>query len=63
MEVMEVQDTRDDASLEAVASVGGDDFAAEDDGYDDGYDGEDPEEEDAPEDQANRVVHLEQALR
>ena len=60
--VTEVQDTRDDASLELVPSVGGDDFAA-DDGYDDGYDGEDPEEEDAPEDQANRVVHLEQALR
>ena len=58
----QAQDTRDDASLELVPSVGGDDFAA-DDGYDDGYDGEDPEEEDAPEDQANRVVHLEQALR
>ena len=62
MEVMEVQDTRDDASLEAVASVGGDDFAAEDDGYDDGYDGEDPEEEEAaPEDQAKQVVNPPQA--
>ena len=59
MEVMEVQDTRDDASLEAVASVGGDDVAA-DDGYDDGYDGEDPEEEEAPEEQANHLVHPEE---
>ena len=58
----QVQDTRDDASLEPVPSVGGDDVAA-DDGYDDGYDGEDPEEEEAPIDQANRVVHLEEALR
>ena len=62
MEVMEVQDTRDDASLEAVASVGGDDFAAEDDGYNDGYDGEDlEEEEEAAEDHADHVVPLEEA--
>ena len=63
MEVMEVQDPRDDASLEPVPSVGGDDVAA-DDGYGDAYDdpGHDYEEEEAaPEDQANRVVHLEEA--
>ena len=59
------QDTRDDASLEPVPSVDGDDVAAEDDGYDDGaadWDQE-PEEEEAPVDQANQVVPLEQALR
>ena len=59
------QDTRDDASLEPVPSVGGDDVAA-DDGYDDGaadWDQDPEEEEAAPEDQANQVVHLEQALR
>ena len=43
----QAQDTRDDASLELVPSVGGDDVAAEDDGYNDGYDGEDLEEEEA----------------
>ena len=58
------QDTRDDASLEPVPSVGGDDVAA-DDGYGDGaadWD-QDPEEEEAPEDQADHVVPLEEALR
>jgi hypothetical protein len=61
MEVMEVQDPRDDASLELVPSVGGDDVAA-DDGYDDGYDGEDPEEEEAaPVNQANHLVNPPQA--
>ena len=58
------QDTRDDASLEPVPSVGGGDVAA-DDGYDDGaadWD-QDPEEEEAPEEQADQVVPLEQALR
>ena len=57
------QDTRDDASLEPVPSVDGDDVAAEDDGYDDGaadWDQE-PEEEEAPEDQADQVVPLEEA--
>jgi hypothetical protein len=58
-----VQDPRDDASLEPVPSVGGDDVAAEDDGHNDGaadWD-QDLEEEDAPEDQANRVVNPPQA--
>ena len=62
MEVMEVQDPRDDASLEPVPSVGGDDVAA-DDGYGDGaadWD-QDPEEEEAPEDHADHVVPLEEA--
>lgn len=58
----QVQDTRDDASLEPVPSVGGDDVAA-DDGYGDGaadWD-QDPEEEEAPEEQADHVVPLEEA--
>ena len=57
------QDTRDDASLEPVPSVDGDNVAAEDDGYGDGaadWD-QDPEEEEAPEDQADQVVPLEEA--
>ena len=61
----QAQDTRDDASLEPVPSVGGDDVAA-DDGYDDGaadWDQDPEEEEAAPGDQADQVVHLEQALR
>ena len=61
----QVQDTRDDASLEPVPSVDGDDVAAEDDGHNDGaadWD-QDPEEEEAPEEQADQVVPLEQALR
>ena len=65
MEVTEVQDTRDDASLEPVPSVDGDNVAAEDDGHNDGaadWD-QDPEEEEAPEDQADHVVPLEEALR
>ena len=59
------QDTRDDASLEPVPSVDGDDVAAEDDGHNDGaadWD-QDPEEEEAPEDHADQVVPLEEALR
>ena len=62
MEVTEVQDTRDDASLEPVPSDGGDDVAA-DNGYGDGaadWD-QDPEEEEAPEYHAHQVVPLEQA--
>ena len=58
------QDTRDDASLEPVPSVDGDNVAAEDDGYGDGaadWD-QDPEEEEAPEEQADQVVPLEEAL-
>ena len=57
------QDTRDDASLEPVPSVGGDDVAA-DDGYGDGaadWDQDPEEEEAAPEDQADHVVPLEEA--
>ena len=57
------QDTRDDASLEPVPSVDGDNVAAEDDGYGDGaadWD-QDPEEEEAPEEQADHVVPLEEA--
>ena len=57
------QDTRDDASLEPVPSVDGDDVAAEDDGHNDGaadWD-QDPEEEEAPEDHADHVVPLEEA--
>ena len=57
------QDTRDDASLEPVPSVDGDNVAA-DDGYGDAYDdpGHDYEEEEqAPVDQANQVVPLEEA--
>jgi hypothetical protein len=58
------QDTRDDASLEPVPSVDGDNVAAED-GYGDGaadWDQDPEEEEAAPEDQANHLVHPEQAL-
>ena len=58
------QDTRDDASLEPVPSVDGDNVAAEDDGHNDGaadWD-QDPEEEEAPEEQADQVVPLEEAL-